>query len=989
MKFEAKPDEQLTAGGAGKQIGLGLVLVVTFVVSAATSQAVYGGQPKVDRYSKVPEAAKINVNLLRLEEKARTEGASLTAAAAHTAIVRVANGVVLDIVTSRLDPSVEKKFLMPGVTVRHFSAKYNRVSVVIDDLTLLYELAKIPEVRMILPEYGARTHVGSVTSRAVIALTAGAAMANFGVNGTGQIIGILSDSFSAGPNRDADTMPAAGMAGTLTGSPSQDSSDLPATVDIRKDIASGTDEGAAMAELAFDIASAAAIAFYTAFVSQADFATGITDLCTPAAVGAGANVVVDDVIYFAEPMYQDGIVAQAAADCVTAGVPYFSSAGNDANLGFRETYADIDPIDDTAFPASGRDLHNWGGGDGFLDVTLPDDARIAVVLQWNQPFESLNPGPGAGSQIDLDLYITQNPDPAELDPAIALAFSVGLQGTTGAPKGDAVEIAPYTNMTGITQTVHIAVDHFDGSQGMIPQDAATPVELRLVVFADAGVTVQGITNTTSAFGGPTIYGHAMAAGATSVAAVPWWEAPAFDPVTFGPTMDADPESFTARGGSLTVQFDPTGAFAPRTSFEPDIAAVDGNNTTFFGADLTFSVFGEPDGFPNFFGTSAAAPNAAAVAALIRDFDGTQTPAEIDAALKTTAIDITGFRAAAGLDDVTGLGLIDADFALGFVSAANDTDVSVTESGSPDPVTVGSSLTYTITVANAGPGAATGVTLTDTLPAGVTFVSAAPSQGSCSGTSTVTCDLMTVIDGVNATVTLIVTPTTANPALSNTASVSGNFTDTDPGNNSATAMTTVENPVPALTTLNPNTAFVGGPAFTLIVTGTNFLNPASTVQWDGTARTTTFVSSTQLQAAITAADIAAVGTVNVTVVNNLPGGGPSNALTLSIVNPPPPPPPPSTSKGGGGGCFIATAAYGTPMAEEIRYLRAFRDGYLLPNRIGRRFVELYYRYSPPIADYISQRQPLRRFVRVALMPLVTLSKWLVGDRIADNSHHTLR
>lgn len=97
----------------------------------------------------------------------------------------------------------------------------------------------------------------------------------------------------------------------------------------------------------------------------------------------------------------------------------------------------------------------------------------------------------------------------------------------------------------------------------------------------------------------------------------------------------------------------------------------------------------------------------------------------------------------------------------------------------------------------------------------------------------------------------------------------------------------------------------------------------------------------------------------------------------------------SSGGGGGGCFIATAAYGTPMADEIRYLRAFRDGYLLPNRIGRRFVELYYRYSPPIADYISQRQQLRRVVRVALMPLVALSKWLVGDRIADNSHPTLR
>jgi len=75
------------------------------------------------------------------------------------------------------------------------------------------------------------------------------------------------------------------------------------------------------------------------------------------------------------------------------------------------------------------------------------------------------------------------------------------------------------------------------------------------------------------------------------------------------------------------------------------------------------------------------------------------------------------------------------------------------------------------------------------------------------------------------------------------------------------------------------------------------------------------------------------------------------------------------------CFIATAAYGSPMASEVRWLRAFRDRYLLTNVTGKAFVEAYYELSPPVADYIRLRDGLRAAVRVALKPLVTLARWL--------------
>jgi uncharacterized repeat protein (TIGR01451 family) len=112
------------------------------------------------------------------------------------------------------------------------------------------------------------------------------------------------------------------------------------------------------------------------------------------------------------------------------------------------------------------------------------------------------------------------------------------------------------------------------------------------------------------------------------------------------------------------------------------------------------------------------------------------------------------------------------------------DLSLSLAAAPNPVTVGQTLTYTLNVANAGPSDATGTVLSDQLPAGVSLVSAQPSQGSCSGTTILSCSLGTVGVGGNSTVVIQVTPNAAG-SLTDTASVASSVTDPDISNNSAT------------------------------------------------------------------------------------------------------------------------------------------------------------------------------------------------------------
>ncbi|GAB4323553.1 MAG: hypothetical protein Kow0059_18870 [Candidatus Sumerlaeia bacterium] len=507
-------------------------------------------------------------------------------------------------------------------------------------------LALRPDVRLIRAEPLAQTMAGAVTAQSDVSINADDARATYSINGSGVRVGVLSDTF----HRVIGGTLAGGF---LTGSSSQTSGDLPASIRvIDPGPTVGTDEGAAMAELVYDLAPGCDISFASAFTSYSSFATNITALRTDGL--APAKVIVDDVIYYSEPMYQDGPIAIAARNSGLAGVPYFSSAGNFAAQGHERTYSDVNPgTDDTAPLPSGADLHDFGAAKGMpsdthLQVNLAPNGRLTAALHWDEPYGGgLASGPG--SEADLDLYVVSS-TAVPITAPIVLAQSINSQGQPGSPSGDAVEELQYTNTSGSPQTVYVVVEHYWGRE---------PLTLHLLLsLGGAGGTIVD----SGLLGDRTLFGHAAAANVQAVAAIFYGEIDAggnLDP----PTGQLDVEPFSALGSTaLPFWFSDDGNTrygTAQTRQKPDIAAPDGANTTFFGVDTGF----DPDSFPEFFGTSAAAPHAAAVAALLLDYNSALTSAQVYQALSSTAVDAES----SGVDALSGYGSIDALAAVTFVA----------------------------------------------------------------------------------------------------------------------------------------------------------------------------------------------------------------------------------------------------------------------------------------------------------------------------------
>jgi hypothetical protein len=526
------------------------------------------------------------------------------------------------------------------------SFAFGRVISGVIPISELGNVAALSSLRLVRPVYQPITNVGLVTSQGDVAQRSSNARSIYpGVDGTGITVGVLSDSYNNLGGASADVA----------------SGDLPSGVIVLQDLASGgTDEGRAMLQIVSDVAPGAKLAFNTAFVGgQAGFANGIKNLAKPVANGgAGASVIVDDVFYFAEPYFQDGIVTQAVDQVAANGVAYFSSAGNQARRSYESAFVPGSSATVGGQNYTFQDFDPSEVVNNFQAITI--NGAFTPGLQWDQPFASASTT-GVGSQNDLDMFLFASP---------SFTSTIYASSTSNNLNADPFEIFGVTG----TATAYVAIGKRDSVGG------ANPTKIKYVDFSGRNNTFQFATNSSTSFG------HNQSANGLGVAAASYQQTPAFG------TNPAVAQSFTSLGGT-PILFDTAGnrLATPIIRNQPAITAPDGVDTTFFGQDS------DGNGKPNFFGTSAAAPSAAGVAALIRQAAPSATNTQVYNALKTTALDMN----TPGYDLLTGYGLIQADAAIATLNYA-PTNLTLSNNTIAETQAIGTAIgTFTSTDPDTG------------------------------------------------------------------------------------------------------------------------------------------------------------------------------------------------------------------------------------------------------------------------------------------------
>ncbi len=325
-----------------------------------------------------------------------------------------------------------------------------------------------------------------------------------------------------------------------------------------------------------------------------------------------------------------------------------------------------------------------------------------------------------------------------------------------------------------------------------------------------------------------------------------------------------------------------------------------------------------------------------------------------------------------------------------------TDLAIAMVASAEPVTVGADLAYIITVNNSGPSIATAPRIEVALAGNVSFESASAEGWNCQAADGgIECLRATLNAGASSTVTLFVVPQAVG-TITATATIAGDDTDPNPGNNTAAVTTNViagvvsQHDLAVSLIATPSTGVAGSnlslisivrnigndTAEQVILTqtlpaGVTFQSSSFPCSRDGVflqCDMGTIIAGTDARITVVVRP-EAPGSITTSIVALDAGGTDTDlsnnnaSLTVTIEAAPGP------GLRGGGHCFIATAAYGSYLDPHVVTLRRFRDEYLLTHPAGAGFVAWYYEVSPPLAAVIAEHEALRTLTRWTLTPVV--------------------
>jgi hypothetical protein len=814
-----------------------------------------------------------------------------------------------------------------------------------------------------------RTRTGAVTSQGDFVQHSDLVRSDNSLTGAGVTVGVLSDSFDCYAVYAANDVPAGGAAGyanngfLATYATDVSTGDLPANVNVLEEAEAGqvgpdgatgcmnyypptqlpfSDEGRAILQVVYDIAPGASLAFYTAENSEADFANGIGKLASPvAAGGAGAKVIADDVGYFDEPFFQDGIVAQAIDAVEANGVAYFSAAGNDGTLAYDNDTPSFSTMS-TVAPNSGEQLLNFDASGATTVTSLPVTIAplvpgefVAIVVEWDQPYVTGAPNSGgATSQIDLCITGASGTDQIEQynsDPDAGTNCSG--PNATGTDSYQVMIVANPANASGNTakETLNLVVGLANGSPA--------PGRIKVAVEDDgAGSTINAFPSNSA---GATLQGHPGAAGAAGVGASFYFDTPACG------TTPAGLEPYSSLGGA-PILFDVTGTrlATPVVRQKPDFVGPDGVNDTFLGFTLasdsptfpstgllntTITACQNHPSYPNFFGTSAATPHAAGIAALMLQANPALTPAQIYQALRSSALSMS----TPSPNFESGYGLVQANTAFvvpvmsltapavpvggsttltwstidatGCTASGSWSNAVAVNGSQPVTITGMGTNTYTLTCTNAaGTSATASVNLTDVAPAPPTLALSASSI-SFGQSSTITWS------SANAA------SCTASGNWSGTLATSGSQTLTPTAGGTDTYSLTCTNAV-GTSAISTVTLIVAAPpaAPTLTLAMTSIVVGSSTsITWASVNATSCTASGswsgTLANSGTQTLMPAAAGTDTYTLTcTNAAGPSKASSATLTVTSPP--------SSGGGGGALGLLALLGLAGIGIARFFR---------------------------------------------------------------------